>query len=138
MWSRTNLLIGGLLFTTFYLPGCDYEPKQESTRKAKDYIKQIPGKNDSIPAKIAERGEVLISYSDCYTCHKRYQRSVGPAFKDIAKRYPVNNGYIELLAHKVIQGGSGSWGYSVMLPHPNLPFEDAKMMVSYILSLKKS
>jgi len=138
MWSRTTLLIGCLLFTTFYLFSCDNEPEQTNTRKTKDYIKQIPGKNDSIPAEIAERGEVLIGYSDCYTCHKKYERSAGPAFKDIAKRYPVNKGYIELLAHKVILGGSGSWGYPKMTPHPNLPFEDAKMMVTYILSLKKS
>lgn len=136
MWSRTKLFIGCLLFTTFYLFGCDNEPEQSNTRKAKDYIKKIPGKNDSIPAEVAERGEVLIGYSDCYTCHKKYERSAGPAFKDIAKRYPVNKGYIELLAHKVILGGNGSWGYPPMTPHPNLPFEDAKMMVTYILSLK--
>ncbi len=137
MWSRTTLFIGCLLLTIFYLLGCDTETKQENTRKKKDYIKQIPGKNDSIPANIAERGEVLIAYSDCYTCHKKYEKAAGPAFKDIAKRYPVNKGYIELLAHKVILGGSGSWGYPVMTPHPNLSLEDAKMMVTYILSLKK-
>ena len=137
MWSRTKLLIGCLLFTTFYMSGCGNEPEQTDTRKTKDYIKQIPGKNDSIPAKIAERGEVLISYSDCYTCHKKYERSVGPAFKDIAKRYPVNKAYIDILARKVIIGGNGSWGYPVMDPHPKLPFEDAKTMVSYILSMKK-
>ena len=64
MWSRTKLLIGCLLFIIFYLPGCDNEPEQTNTRKTKDYIKQIPGKNDTIPAKVAERGEVLIGYSD--------------------------------------------------------------------------
>ncbi|MCW3112191.1 MAG: cytochrome, partial [Segetibacter sp.] len=63
--------------------------------------------------------------------------SVGPAFKDIAKRYPVNKIYIEMLAQKVIRGGSGSWGYAVMDPHPKLSLEDAKTMVSYILSFKK-
>jgi len=138
MWSRTKFLIGCLLFILVCLPGCDNEPEQTNTRKTKDYIKQIPGKNDTIPAKVAERGEVLIGYSDCHNCHKKYERSAGPAFEDIAKRYPVNKGYIELLAQKVILGGSGSWGYPKMDPHPKLPLEDAKMMVSYILSLKKS
>jgi len=79
---------------------------------------------------------VLISYSDCYTCHKIDQRSVGPSFKDIAKRYPVNKVYIDMLAYKVIVGGSGSWGYPAMDPHPKLSHEDAKLMVTYILSLK--
>ena len=126
--------------TLFYVSigtGCDNEPNQENTRKKIDYIKQIPGIDDSIPTKVAERGEVLIGYSDCHTCHKKYERSAGPAFQDIAKRYPVNKGYIELLAHKVILGGNGSWGYPVMTPHPDLSLEDAKMMVTYILSLKK-
>jgi cytochrome c len=127
-----------LLFAVLWAPGCDHTPEQQaSTRKAIDYIKRIPGTNDSIPADVAQKGEVLIGYSDCYTCHKEDQRSVGPAFKDIAKRYPVRKDYIALLAQKVISGGRGSWGYPVMDPHPKLSLQDAKTMVSYILSLKE-
>ena len=138
MFRDTNpLLIVCLLFATFYLRGCDNEPEQKNTRKPIDYIKPIPGKNDSISAEVAEKGEVLIGYSDCYICHKKDERSVGPAFEDIAKRYPVNKVYIEMLAQKVIIGGSGSWGSAVMDPHPKLSVEDAKMMVTYILSMKK-
>lgn len=144
MGSRTHmsikkncLLIGCLLFATFYLPACDNKPEQKNTRKTIDYIKKIPGIDDSIPVKVAEKGEVLIAYSDCNICHKEDERSVGPAFKDIAKRYPVNKVYIEMLAQKVIAGGSGSWGSAVMDPHPKLSLEDAKTMVTYILSLKK-
>ena len=135
--KKTPLLIGCLLFATFYLLCCDNKPEQKNTRETIDYIKEIPGINDSIPADVAQKGEVLIAYSDCYTCHKEDERSVGPAFKDIAKRYPVNNVYIEMLAQKVIVGGSRSWGYPVMDPHPKLSFEDAKMMVTYILSMKE-
>jgi cytochrome c len=135
--NKNALLIGCLSFAIFYLPGCDNKPEQKNTRKPIDYIKKIPGLNDSIPTEVAQKGEVLISYSDCYTCHKVDKRSVGPAFKDIAKRYPVNKVYIEMLAQKIIIGGSRSWGYPVMDPHPKLSFEDAKMMVNYILSMKK-
>ena len=135
--NKNPLLISCLLFATFYLPACNNEPEQKNTRKPIDYIKQIPGKNDTIPGAVAQKGEVLIGYSDCYICHKKDQRSVGPAFKDIAKRYPVNRVYIGMLAQKVIVGGSRNWGYPVMDPHPALSLEDAKMMVTYILSLKK-
>jgi cytochrome c len=135
--KKTPLVISCLLFTTAYLLCCDNKPAQKNNRKKTDYIRPITGINDSIPAAVAKKGEVLIGYSDCYTCHKVDKRSVGPAFSDIAKRYPVNNVYIEMLAHKVILGGNGSWGSPVMDPHPKLSFEDAKMMVTYILSLKK-
>ncbi len=138
MFGKKNpLLIGCFLFAILHLPGCDNKPEQNNSSKKSDYIRPIPGKNDSIPAEVAEKGKVLIAYSDCNTCHKDDQRSVGPAFKDIAKRYPVNKVYIEMLAHKVIVGGSRNWGYPVMDPHPKLSFEDAKMMVTYILSMKE-
>jgi len=77
----------------------------------------------------------LISYSDCSTCHTEERRAKGPAFQDIAKRYPSNQAYIGLLAQKVITGGKGSWGNPVMSPHPNLQYSDAEAMVTYILSL---
>lgn len=114
------------------------ETKQpEISKTEQDYIKPIPGKSDSIPVEISNRGEVLVAYSDCRTCHTVDERFKGPAFRDIAKRYPVNNGYIELLAQRIIIGGSGAWGHSVMSPHPDLSLEDARIMVKYILSLKK-
>ena len=124
-------------FAIFFLLCCNNKPEQKSVRKPIDYIRAIPGVNDSIPAEIAEKGKVLIAYSDCYTCHKINERSVGPALKDIAKRYPVNKVYIEMLAQKVIMGGSRSWGYPIMTPHPKLKLEEARIMVSYILSMKE-
>ncbi len=135
--TRIPVLIGYLLFATIYLPGCDAKPERNNTSRKIDSIKPIPGENDRIPAETAQKGEVLIAYSDCYTCHKEDQKSVGPAFKDIAKRYPANNAFIETLAQKVIVGGSGSWGSPTMSPHPELSFEDAKLMVTYIMSLKR-
>ena len=122
-----------------WLASCksDTERKQEVTPIQVDYIRAIPGDNDSIPEELAQRGKVLIAYSDCYTCHKTDSRAKGPAFEDIAARYPIQEGYIDMLAHRIIAGGSGAWGNPVMLPHPTLSHEDAKVMVSYILSLKQ-
>jgi cytochrome c len=135
--KKNSFLAGYLLFATCCLLCCKNKPVQQHTRKPVDYIKEIPGINDSIPAHVSEKGKVLIAYADCYTCHKEGERSVGPSFKDIAKRYPVNKVYIEMLAQKVIRGGNRSWGYPIMDPHPKLSIEDAKMMVTYILSMKK-
>ncbi|QEC54324.1 c-type cytochrome [Anseongella ginsenosidimutans] len=100
-----------------------------------DYIRKIPGKNDSIPEEVVRKGEVLMGYSDCYTCHRDDEKARGPAIRDIAARYPLNQVYIKMLASKVINGGSGAWGYAVMIPHPGLSEGDAEAMVTYILSL---
>ncbi len=108
-----------------------------SAQKEKDYIRTIEGDNEELDPEVIKRGEVLISYSDCADCHRIDKRSKGPALLDIAKRYPINQAYIDLLARKVISGGTGSWGSPVMLPPPNLKKEEAKAMVSYILSLEE-
>lgn len=135
--KNNSRLTGSFLVFAFCLLCCDNKPEPKNTRKTTDYIKPLPGINESIPVDAAQKGEVLISYSDCYTCHKKDRRSVGPAFRDIAKRYPANNVYIEMLAHKVIFGGGGNWGSPLMDPHPKLSLDEAKMMVAYILAMKE-
>ena len=137
MRGKYWLFIYWVSFASFFLVRCNNKPEQKILRKPIDYIRPIPGVNDSIPPEIIERGKVLIAYSDCYTCHKINERSVGPAFKDIAKRYPANQVYIDMLAQKVIMGGSRSWGYPIMSPHPKLKLEESRIMVSYILSMKE-
>ncbi len=118
------------------LSGCNVSDKEPAHKKV-DYIRKIYGKSDSIPVAIAQRGEVLIAYSDCKQCHTKKNRAKGPAFEDIAEKYPVNKAFIEMLAQRIIHGGYGTWGKPVMAPHPDLTTEDAETMVKYILSLKK-
>jgi cytochrome c len=84
---------------------------------------------------LAQKGKVQIAYSDCYQCHREESKAKGPSFSDIAKRYPLQKAYIELLSRKIILGGSGTWGYPVMSAHPKLSEAEAKLMVQYILSL---
>lgn len=130
-----------LIFILVILAACTQKPSEKnvdsSIEKERAYIRAIEGEDEELPMDIINKGEVLISYSDCAECHKSDMRAMGPAFQDIAKRYPIQQVYIDLLARKVISGGSGSWGSPIMSPHPNLKEEDAKAMVSYILSLKE-
>jgi len=97
----------------------------------------VPGEDEAIDPELIKKGKVLISYSDCYECHREDSRAKGPSFTDIAKRYPIRKVYIDLLARKVIGGGSGVWGYPVMGAHPKLSMDDAQAMVSFILSLEE-
>lgn len=97
----------------------------------------ISGGDEVIDAEIVRKGEVLIAYSNCYECHKEENKAKGPSFQAIAKRYPMQQVYLDHLARKIISGGSGAWGYPVMEAHPHLKFEEAKMMATYILSLEE-
>jgi cytochrome c len=112
--------------------------ESDSEKISKDYIKAIPGTDELLDLELVKRGEVLIAYADCYDCHKTDNRSKGPAFQDIAKRYPIQEVYMEHLARKIIHGSTGAWGYPVMDPHPNISMEEAKSMSSYILSLRET
>jgi cytochrome c len=82
-----------------------------------------------------EEGKMLLTKSDCLACHKVDTKVVGPAYADVAKKYPYSTANVDLLSSKIISGGSGTWGAVPMAAHPALAAADAKKMVTYILSL---
>jgi cytochrome c len=97
--------------------------------------------NTNLAPKIATMqmsgGELLINKSDCIGCHHKINKLIGPAYTEIAKKYPNNEKNVTYLADKIIKGGSGVWGKIPMTPHPKISSNDAKLMAKYILSLKK-
>jgi cytochrome c len=131
-----NIYYFSAIAVGFCILACNQKEEGKEPVKVVDYIKKIEGPSDTLSALAVQKGKVLISYSDCYTCHTEDKRAKGPAFKDIAERYPVQQVYIDLLAQKIISGGFGVWGNPVMDPHPDIPNQDARLMVAYILSLK--
>jgi cytochrome c len=84
-----------------------------------------------------EPGELLIVKSDCIGCHHREDKLIGPAYQEVAAKYPSTDENINLLASKIVKGGKGVWGQIPMTPHTKITEDDAKLMVKYILSLKK-
>ena len=84
----------------------------------------------------ASKGAALIEQKDGKTCHKVDTKVIGPAYKEVAAKYQATDANVDMLADKVINGGSGHWGEVAMTPHTDLAKEDAKEMVKYILSLK--
>jgi cytochrome c len=83
------------------------------------------------------KGLELEAKSDCATCHKLDEKLIGPTFREIAAKYPMNDATIDSLSEKVIKGGAGNWGQVPMTPHADMSKEDAKAIVKYILLLKK-
>lgn len=80
-------------------------------------------------------GKNLIAESDCKSCHFVDQKSVGPTFLEVAKKYHRDDKALNYLSDKVINGGGGVWGVTAMAAHPQHSIEEARKMVEYILSL---
>lgn len=118
---------------------CTSSEKSESTEDTSTVAVAATAPAETTPVKAATggslKGEQLVSSSDCLTCHKVDAKIVGPSYNDVAKKYEATEENIEMLANKIIMGGSGSWGEIPMAPHPAVSKEDAKEMVKYILAL---
>lgn len=80
-------------------------------------------------------GKRLMDLSDCKACHAIDQKSIGPAYKEVAKKYRGTRNVEATLVEKIINGGGGVWGEQAMSAHPQISRDDAKEMVKYILSL---
>jgi cytochrome c len=83
-----------------------------------------------------DKGLALVGQSDCGGCHKPFEQSVGPAHAEVAKKYENTEANINMLAEKIMKGGSGNWGTVPMAAHPGISKEDAVLMAKYVLSLK--
>uniref|UniRef100_UPI003593882F PKD domain-containing protein n=1 Tax=Persicitalea sp. TaxID=3100273 RepID=UPI003593882F len=83
-------------------------------------------------------GEKLINQSDCKACHGLNQKSIGPSYMDVAKRYKGDATAVDRLAAKVLSGGAGNWGENAMSAHPQLTKAQTTEMVGYILSLAEA
>jgi cytochrome c len=75
---------------------------------------------------------------DCKSCHKADEKSVGPAYTDVAKKYEKDPNAVSYLVQKIIKGGGGVWGEVAMPAHPTLKEGDARQIVTWIRSLAGS
>ncbi|WP_143304615.1 ThuA domain-containing protein [Chitinophaga vietnamensis] len=80
-------------------------------------------------------GKNIMETSDCKTCHKPDEKSIGPSFKQVAEKYKNDPSAPETLAKKIINGGGGVWGETAMSAHPTLSMGEARQLVEYIYSI---
>ncbi|EWS65441.1 c-type cytochrome [Hydrogenophaga aromaticivorans] len=80
--------------------------------------------------------EALAKSKNCMACHAVDKKLVGPAYKDVAKKYAGNAKAADMLATKVIKGGSGVWGAIPMPANTQVSEAEAKKLVAWVLSLK--
>ena len=76
----------------------------------------------------------LATEEGCTACHAVNKKVIGPAYKDVAKKYKSDAKAADTLAAKVVKGGSGVWG-SIPMPPNKVSDDEAKKLVAWILSL---
>ena len=79
--------------------------------------------------------QALAQKKNCMACHAVEKKVVGPAYKDVAKKY-AGQDVIAKLANKVKQGGSGVRCAIPMPANPQVSDAEAKQLATWVLSLK--
>lgn len=106
-----------------------------------DYLKeprdlQLLSSNEWMTGDVSTlHGRAAIADSDCKTCHSIAEKSIGPTYLQVAHHYRRKRRASTTLVNKIINGGKGTWGRTIMPAHPQLTKAEAAEMVKYILSL---
>ena len=80
--------------------------------------------------------EALAKSKNCMACHAIDKKLVGPAYKDVAKKYAGQKDAEATLITHVIKGSKGVWGPVPMPANANVNEAEAKQLVAWVLSLK--
>ncbi len=81
----------------------------------------------------ARANEELAKKHNCLSCHTMDKKSVGPAYRDVAKKYKGQADAVAKLTDKVKKGGQGVWGPIPMPPNAAVPDADIKALVEWIV-----
>jgi cytochrome c len=80
--------------------------------------------------------QALATAKNCMACHAIDKKVLGPAYKDVAKKYAGQKDAAAKLATKIMKGGSGVWGAVSMPANPQVSEAEANKLVAWILTLK--
>ncbi len=84
---------------------------------------------------VIDQGKALVDANNCLGCHKLDEKMVGPAFRDVAKKYQKDSNALAYLVNKLGNGGAGVWGEMNMPAFSGLSETDRAAMATYVLSL---
>ena len=80
--------------------------------------------------------EALAKSKNCMACHAIDKKLVGPAYKDVAKKYAGQKDAEATLVTHVLKVSKGVWGPVPMPANANVNEAEAKQLVAWVLSLK--
>jgi cytochrome c len=122
-------------------------PEKTASTSAADTPATSPSAEMKKPIKASDRmqplsreeGLALAGKSGCLACHKIESKLVGPAWRDVSKRYKGDPGAKARLVAKVKAGGKGNWtevtgGVSMPPYSPRVSDENIEKLVTFVLS----
>ncbi len=77
----------------------------------------------------------LATDKGCTGCHAVDKKVIGPAYKDVAKKYKGDAKAADTLTAKVLKGGQGVWGPIPMPPNDKVTPDEVRKLVGWVLSL---
>ncbi|HPK33911.1 MAG: c-type cytochrome [Ottowia sp.] len=80
--------------------------------------------------------EAMAKAKNCMACHSVDKKVVGPAYKDVAKKFAGQAGAVDTLTNAILKGSQGVWGAVPMPPNTNVTPDEAKKLATWVLSLK--
>ncbi len=83
----------------------------------------------------AATGAELAQKNGCMACHGVDKKILGPAYKDVAKKYKGNADAVAMMSKKIKDGSTGVWGSIPMPPNgPKVSDADIKIMAEWVLA----
>ncbi len=82
----------------------------------------------------AIKGETLAKAKGCMACHSVDKKIVGPAYKEVAKKYKGDAKAPGHLFQKVRKGGKGVWGQVPMPPQTAPSDDELKSILAWVLA----
>jgi cytochrome c len=84
----------------------------------------------------ANADDALAQKNNCYACHAKDKKVLGPAFTEVAKRYQGQGDAVQTITQTIRKGSSGKWGSIPMPGNEQLSEGDAATLATWIVSLK--
>jgi cytochrome c len=78
--------------------------------------------------------EALAKAKGCTACHSIDKKLIGPAYKDVAKKYKADKDGVAKMVASITKGSTGKWG-QVPMPANNVTPDEAAKLAAWIRSL---
>ncbi|HNQ72694.1 MAG TPA: c-type cytochrome [Verrucomicrobiota bacterium] len=72
----------------------------------------------------------------CLACHNPTMKIIGPALREVARKYQADPEAAQKIAHQIRHGGSGQWGSIIMPPFPQISDGEIQTLTDWILRQK--